>query len=420
MTSTIPYRDRLVDGRIDRLFAALPALMLVGPRATGKTRTAQQRARTTIRLNVAAAAGAFRDDPDAALRGLEEPTLLDEWQEVPAVLGAASRAANDDPRPGRFLITGSVRADLDRGLWPATGRLTRISMYPMTIREQLGNLAAPTFFDKVAGGLDLTVPRQTPDLRGYVQLGLRGGYPFPALVLDDERTRVDWHLSYIEQLLTHDVEQIEESRTRPRDTNRLRRYFEAYALNSAGICEHKTIYDAAQINSKTATAYEDLLMRLFVVEQLPAWMSNRLSRLVERPKRYVVDTALLGALLRLDENGILGDKDLLGRFIETFVAAQLRAEAVVADCQPRLFHLRTMQGRQEIDLLAELGGDEIIGIEVKSTSAPDSSHAEHLTWLRDRLGDRFVRGVVLHTGPRTFSLGDKIVAAPISTLWADE
>jgi predicted AAA+ superfamily ATPase len=422
MMPSIPprrYRPRLVDPYVDNLFRELPALMLVGPRTTGKTTTAERRAATTVRLNVEAEAAAFAADPDAALRGLAEPVLLDEWQAVPGSLGAASRAANADPHPGRFLITGSVRADLDHELWPATGRLIRIPMFPMNVREQRGRLDGPTFFDAIVAGRELPVPTDSPDLRGYVELGLLGGFPLPALILSSDLARTAWHESYIEQLLTHDIEQVEEPRTKRRDPLRLRRYFEAYALNSAGVCDHKTIYDAAQINYATAVEYDDLLERLFVIDQIPAWASNRLSRLTDRPKRYIVDTGLLGALLRLDANGVLRDKDLLGRFLDTFVAAQLRPEVVVSESKPRLHHLRTKEGRQEIDLLAELGGDRVIAMEVKANAKPDADDAKHLAWLRNELGERFIAGVIFHTGPRTFSLGDRITAAPISTLWPD-
>jgi len=132
------YQPRLVDGLIRTLLAELPALFIVGPRATGKTTTAARYARTVIRLDREAEAVAFRADPDAALRGLPEPVLLDEWQVVPGVLGAIKRAVDTRPDPGRFLVTGSVRGDLEGELWPGTGRLTRIPMYGMTVREQLG------------------------------------------------------------------------------------------------------------------------------------------------------------------------------------------------------------------------------------------------------------------------------------------
>lgn len=417
---SVRYRPRLIDAHLDELVSELPALMIVGPRAAGKTTTVERRAATTVRLSIRAQAAAFEADPDAALRGLKEPVLLDEWQAVPGVLGAASRAVNENPTPGRFFITGSVRAELDSEVWPGTGRLVRVPMYPMTIGEQLGRIGRSSFFDRVAAGSNLTVPTDTPDLRGYIELALRGGFPQPTLMISGERARRAWFESYISDLLTHDVEQLEQSRTRRRDPLRLRRYFEAYALNSAGVCDHKKIYDAAQVSQMTALAYQKLLQNLLVLEQVPAWMSNRLKRLVHHPKRYVIDAALLATVLRLDADGVLRDGDLLGRFLDTFVAAQLRPEVVVSASRPRLHHLRTGGGRHEIDLIAELGGHRVIGIEVKANAAPDAYDARHLAWLRDELGDRFVAGVVFHTGPRIYQLGDKLAAAPISVLWGNE
>jgi uncharacterized protein len=407
------YRPRLVDPLVDELFSQLSAVMVVGPRAAGKTTSAARRATTTVRLDREAEAIAFAADPDAALRGLPEPVLLDEWQAVPGVLGAVKRAVDEESRPGRFLLTGSVRAELENEVWPGTGRLVRTAMYPMTVREQLGRLGASTFFDRLAEGGGLVLPPDLPDLRGYVELALHGGFPDPALRLSD-RPRQAWLESYVDDLLTHDVGAIEEGR---RDTQRLRRYFEAYALNSGGIAESKTIYDAAGVNKATAVAYEGLLESLLVAEAVPAWRSNRLKRLVHQPKRYLVDPALIAAALRLDVQGVMRDGGILGRVLETFVAAQLRPELAVSASRPRLHHLRTEQGRHEVDLIGELAGERLVGIEIKASAAPTPADAKHLGWLRDELGERFAAGVVLHTGPRLYELGERIVAAPICALW---
>jgi hypothetical protein len=121
----------------------------------------------------------------------------------------------------------------------------------------------------------------------------------------------------------------------------------------------------------------------------------------------------------MDAQGILGDGDVLGRVLDTFVAAQLRPEVTVSRSRPRLHHLRTEGGRHEVDLVAELAGQRVIGIEIKADAAPAERDARHLAWLRDELGDRFVCGVVLHTGPRVYELGDGIVVAPISALWGE-
>lgn len=416
---TLSYHERLIEQVLIDLAGELPALMVVGPRAVGKTTTVGRQAATIVRLDVPAEAAAFVADADAALRNLAEPILLDEWQAVPGVLGAVRRAVDAEPRARRFFLTGSVRAEIEHAPWPATGRLQRLVMLPMTVREQRRQATAGSFVERLLTGVPLAVPSEPLDVRDYVELALAGGFPQPALVLTGERTRASWFEGYVGDLLTHDVEQAEEPRTRRRDPVRLRRYFEAYGLNSAGVVDHKTIYDAARIRRETAEAYEELLARLYVVEQIPAWTSNRLKRLVLLPKRYVVDPALLAHLLRLDANGIMRDGDLLGRILDTFVAAQLRPEVALSPERPRLHHLRTKGGEHEIDLLLELGGFRIVAVEVKAAAAPDRAAARHLFWLRDLLGDRFVAGVILHTGPRSYSLGEKVVAAPISALWTN-
>jgi uncharacterized protein len=406
------YRERAADRLIGQLISEVPALLIVGPRATGKTTTASRHARTTIRLDRPGEAAAFQADPDAALRGLAEPVLLDEWQEVPEVLGAVKRAVDAESHPGRFLLTGSVRGDLQAPTWPGTGRLVRVPLFGMTVAEQRGRPRNEPLLDRLARGVEHRVARDMPDLRGYVELALVSGFPEAALSLS-ERTRARWIESYLDQLLTRDAMHV----AGPRDPAKLRRYFEAYALNSAGLVEDKTLFEAAGLNRKTALAYEQLLINLMVVDRAQAWTSNRLKRLVRSPKRYLVDPALLAGILRLDADAILRDGDLLGRVLDTFVASQLRADLAIAECRPRLHHLRQEQGRHEVDVIAEISATRVIAIEVKASAAPRADAAAHLVWLRDQLGQRFLRGAVLHTGPRAYELDERILAVPIAALW---
>ncbi len=407
------YVSRLADAVLTQLLASLPALLLVGPRATGKTTTARRHAASVVRLDRPAEAAAFIADPDAALRVLAEPVLLDEWQVVPGVLGAVKRAVDDNPGPGRFLLTGSVTADLYAATWPGTGRLVRIPMYGLTMRELTGHPAGLSFIDLLAtGSLGLLpLPPALPDLAGYVDLALQGGFP-EAVVGSAADVRTTWLDGYLEQLLTRDAAGIA-----ARDPARLRRYFEVLALNSAGLAEQKTLYDAAGIDRKTADAYEQLLINLLVLELVPAWMTNRLARLVKSAKRYLVDPSLMAAALRLDRAAVLADGNLLGRILDTLVAAQLRPELALSPTRARLYHLREKNERREVDLVAELRAERIVAIEVKATAAPTPGDAQHLTWLRAVLGDRFAAGAVLHTGPGQFVLGERIMALPIATIW---
>ncbi len=391
-------------------------MLVVGARATGKTTTAARHAATVVRLDRAEEAEAFHADPDAALARLAEPVLLDEWQLVPGVLGAVKRAVDLDSRPGRFLVSGSVRDDLLAAGWPVTGRLLRIEMGGLTVREtRRGDLDPPGFLGRVAaqGVAELTTPTDPPDLVGYLELAVRGGYPEPVLDLPAARRR-PWMVSYVDQLLTRDAAEIDV----PRDPARLGRFFEAYALSTAGEVTDRSLFEAAGVNRRTGVAYERLLTALLLVDALPAWSTNRMKRLVRAPKRYVRDPGLVAAVLSTGVDDILRSGNLLGRMIDTFVLAQLRSEQPLYERPPRLYHLRSEGGEHEVDLVAEIGFQTIVACEIKARSAPKRQDARHLAWLRDQLGDAFVGGVVLHTGPYVYRLDERIIAAPIACIWS--
>jgi len=412
----VDYVQRLLDPVIDDALSELPAVLVVGARAVGKTTTAVRHARAVVQLDREADAAVFRADPDVALRGLKEPVLIDEWQVVPSVLGAVKRAVDMDPRPGRFLLTGSVRADLDAETWPGTGRLMRIVMDGLVARELTGTAQAPGLFRRLLHeGVEaaLLAPKDVPDLRGYIEMALAGSFPAPRLHLA-ESARRRWLRAYLDQVFTRDASQIDGGR----DPARLRRYFEALAVSTSGLAEAKKIYDAAGINARTAAAYDSLLANLFMVESLPAWSTNRLKRLARTPKRYVIDPGLVGAALQVDAEGVLRDGDLMGRVLDTYVMSQIRAELRTIDQELRAFHLRLEGGRHEVDVLLEGPDGRLIAIEVKADAAPSIDSARHLRWLRDELDDRLVAGIVFHTGPRPFPLGDRLLGLPICCLWA--
>ena len=413
------YLERLVDPLVAEFLTELPALALVGPRASGKTTTAQRYARTVIRLDRPAEALAVAADPDAAIEGLAEPVLFDEWQEVPQVLGAVKRACDAEPRPGRFILTGSIRAETETETWPGTGRVTRMAVYPMTVGERLGAPEVP-LVDRIARGeLAALAARATAaaaslNLRGYLELAVQGGFPQAALELS-ERARRRWLETYVEEIVTRDSQIAGGSY----DSARLGRFFEAYALNSAGVTDDTTLCQAAGINRRTVLRYLDLLSRLYIIDELPAWTSNRLKRLSLAPKRFLVDPSLLASVTGATDRSAMRDGNLLGRLLETLAVAQLRAQATASEHRCRLYHLRQHHGRHEVDVIAELDAQRLVAFEIKATAAPSLDDARHLLWLRDHTGDQMLAGVVLHTGPSAFALGDRLWALPISSLWKD-
>jgi uncharacterized protein len=409
------YVPRIVDGLLDELLVSFPAVSLVGPRAAGKTTTAVRRAGTVLRLDRPEVRQSVAASPDVMLAGLRPPVVLDEWQEVPELLGAVKRSVDEDPTPGRYILTGSVRAELENRVWPGTGRLLQVPMFGMSVREVLGRASMPPFIDTVIdGGVDaVTAPDDPLTIRNYLDLMLAGSFPEPSLRIPVAARR-RWFAGYVEQMITRDVPAVAPRR----DPELLRRYLSVLAVNTAGIAAESTLWSAAGINAKTAQAYQSLFQRMFVLDLVPAWFSNRIKRLVKAPKRYLVDPALVAAVLGLGKEAILYGPDMLGRLLDTFVAAQLRGELAASSNGPRLYHLREEQGRREVDLLIETASGQLIGIEVKASATVTPSDARHLAWLRDETGSAFAAGIVFHTGPYVFPLGDRIVAAPVSALWS--
>lgn len=409
------YVPRLLDAELADVIAAHPAVLVVGPRACGKTTTTRRLCRSVLRLDVPAQAALARADPDVALRDLEEPILVDEWQVVPEILGAVKRAVDDDPRPGRFVLTGSAQADLTSSGWPATGRIVRLTMYPLVGRERHGDAATPSLVDRILhdGPDALSGSASDWSLPRYVDEALTSGWP-EALRVPTERARDRWLTGYLDHLATREAPSLGLAR----DPSRLRRYLQAIAANTAGAPTHKLLYDAAAIDRATAVGYDTLLETLMITQRVPSWADNRMDRAVRLLKRFLIDPGLLGPLLRIDHRRALRDPDLLGRTLDTLVAAQFRAECTTSVIGADLFHLRDANGRREIDLIVEARDGQIIGVEVKATSSPSVHDARHLEWLRDRLGSRFRAGFVVHSGPRVFRLSDRIVAVPLASLWS--
>jgi len=391
--------------------------MITGARATGKTTTAATHVVQVDRLDQPGTAALYRADPDAALRRAARPLLIDEWQEVPEVLAAVKRSVDGRPEPGQFVLTGSVRAELNNETWAGTGRVVRMSMYPLTEREihSAFTVSPPSFLRRLAtSGVDeLHLPAVVPDIDGYVGTALRGGFPDVSYHDRSERARGVWLTSYLDDLVTRDAAALDSQK----DPAKLRRYLRVLALNNAGMPSEATLYRSAEVNARTAASYDQLLRNLFVLDVVPAWANGYLNRLIKAGKRYLVDPGLAAAAAGLTASDVLGDNDLLGRCFDAFTASQLRPEIALTYPRPELHHLRAEAGRREIDLIVELGASRVVALECKAGAAPTVTDAKHLLWLRDQLGPNFAAGAVIHSGPGLYELEDRVYAIPLCAMW---
>lgn len=408
---------RWADGRLQQVLAAFPAAMVTGARAVGKTTTAGRLAAEIVRLDSPRERAVFVADPDAALVGLSAPALLDEWQAVPEILGAVKRSVDRTAGNGRYILTGSAypRAGVTR--WAGTGRVITIPMAPMTQAEirssSAAGLLAALRNPLVAMLADKPVAESLPsagaDLFEVLACAIRSGFPGVAHLSDADRRL--WIDAYLGDIVQRDPADIGERV----DTVLLRRYLDALLAVSATTATDQSLRTAAGIATDTARRYHDLLSRMHIVVDVPAWSSNRLTSIAKAPKRMVCDAAFVEQSLP----AIRRDGVLLGRVLETFVHQQLAPLADLGPVPFRIFHARSTSGHREIDFVLERADGRIVAVEVKASAAPSATDAAHLHWLAERVDDRFLGGLVLHTGPSTFELGSGVWAAPISSLWSE-
>jgi predicted AAA+ superfamily ATPase len=170
-------------------------------------------------------------------------------------------------------------------------------------------------------------------------------------------------------------------------------------------------------DDKTTRKYVSILEQLFLVSRLEPWFRNQLKRLVKTPKLHFLDSGLLGALLGANVERIAKDRSILGPLLETFVFSEVLKQASWFGESCALYHYRD-KDQDEVDLVVETGSGALVGIEVKASATVNAGDFKGLRKLADASGDNFKLGVVLYDSGRTVPFGDRLVAAPMSCLWA--
>ncbi|MHB8466412.1 MAG: ATP-binding protein [Acidimicrobiales bacterium] len=419
------YIRRIVDDELDALLPALPAVALEGAKAVGKTATAARRARTVYALDQAAQRAIGGADPARLVIG-PPPILIDEWQLIASSWDLVRRAVDEDPSPGRFLLTGSATPQ-EAGRHSGAGRIVRIRMRPLTLAER--NIATPTV------SLAALLRGDRPPIHGHTSIGLddyvaeicRSG--FPALRGLPERALRSQLDGYIDRIVDRDIPELH---GRIRNPARLRHWMAAYAAATATTASYDTIRDAATPGERdkparaTAETYRDILERLWILDPIPAWspFRNHLRRLGSSPKHHLVDPALAARLLdagpdaliqgRAPTMTLVRDATLLGQLFESLVSLDVKVDAQNAEAE--VGHLRTHGGDHEVDLIVQRRDGRVVGIEVKLSQVATAQDGRHLRWLAERLGDDLLDAVIVTTGPDAYRRPDGIAVVPAALL----
>lgn len=387
-------------------------VLLCGPRQSGKTTLARQIAGTEIpfyTLDDAIALNAAATDPIGFVRGVDR-AVIDEIQRVPDLLLAIKTSVDTDPRPGRFLLTGSANLmTLPRVADSLAGRMETIRLLPLAQAELRGT--RPGFLESAFAG-DAPVSANPVVGADLLDIVLAGGYP-EALTRSTSRRRRRWHLNYVEAILQRDVRDI----ARIDQLQSMPKLLRVLAEHSGQLVNYSSFGSALGMTHVTIRKYVGILEDLFLVRTLQPWYSNTLKRLLKSPKLHFLDSGLLASLSQLSLEKLRRDRTRFGPLLETFVVGELLKLASWADDPITFSHFRDKE-RNEVDIVLEDGGGRVVGIEVKASATVSRSDFSGLERLQADCGDRFAQGLVLHDHDRTTPFGSRLAAAPVSTLWS--
>jgi hypothetical protein len=351
---------------------------------------------------------AAESDPIGFVRRLPARVILDEVQRVPGIFTSLKAAIDLRRTSGRFILTGSANVLVVPGLSDSlTGRMGILRLHPLAQCEIENR--RPNFLDSLFRGRFKTglAERLDDDLARRI---VAGGYP-AALARRTAARRRAWYRDYVETQIQRDVRDL----ARIHSLEALPKLLAVAAARTAQIINVADLAAPFELTRQTVNDYVTLLEHIFVLEKLPAWHSNRLSRSVKRPKLHIADTGVACALLGVDAEALDSDRPLLGSMLESFVQQELRRQTSWHPEPHALFHFRDRDG-YEVDIVLERGR-AIAGLEVKAAGTVGGADFRGLRKLRDAVGQRFAAGVVLYDGSATVAHDDGLVAVPLRRLW---
>ncbi len=404
---------RYLSARLREALADTPVVLIHGPRQSGKTTLAravgEHRGYRYFSFDNEAARSAARQDPAGFVAGLPERAILDEVQRVPELFTTLKDVVDRRRVAGRFMLTGSANVLLVPKLADSlAGRMGILRLHPLAQCELAGR--PPGFLDDLFGNGFRT--RTTERLgTALIERVVAGGYP-AALALRTASRRAAWYRDYVETQVQRDVRDL----TRIRSLDALPRLLSMAAGYTARLINVADLAGPFQLTRQTINDYVTLLERVFLLERLPPWHSNRLSRLVKTPKLHLGDTGVACALLGIDAAGLLADREALGPLLETFVLQELKRQASWREAPVAFFHFRDRDG-MEVDIVMEQGAGKVAGVEVKASATVNAADFRGLRKLREAAGKRFAGGVVLYDGETSASFGDGLHAVPLRALW---
>ncbi len=389
-------QPRILEHTIQRAMKTFPAVLITGPRQSGKTTLLTERFSATHRFlsleNPDVRARAI-EDPVAFFRENPPPVILDEIQYVPELLHYIKTLIDEDRRAGRWLLSGSQNFILMQGVSQSlSGRVAVLTLLPFSIGESLGLGDRYLSIDQILSGLfskDSVSKNHLPQKAG-ISLDdwlLRGS--FPEIRNNPAVDRQLWCSSYIQTYLERDVRQI----VNVGDLNSFERFLRVCAARTGRILNMSEISRDIGVTVPTVKKWISILEASYQIYLLPPHFQNFGKRMIKSPKLYFMDTAVATYLIGLHQSEPTVHGPMIGPLFETLVISELVKMFYNRGERPELYFWRS-RGGLEVDAIIDRN-NRLYPIEMKSTATLMPNHANALAQWRRLAGNKAEEGLLV-------------------------
>lgn len=419
------YRNRVADKMLRNQLEAAGVVLIQGPKWCGKTTTAEQQAKSILRMDYPKMSKEYltlaENDPELLLAG-ETPRLVDEWQLAPQLWDTARYTVDRRSAVGQFIFTGSaVPADKSMITHTGTGRFAWLTMRPMSLWESGESNGNASLVDLFAGQMESCI---APDssLEDIAFTLCRGGWPGTLNLKKTTALRVA--NNYVKAICESDISRVDNVQ---RDPDFALRLLRAYSRHQGGQVSVGTLYadlsanKGGSLTENTISLYLSALRKIFVIENMPAWNPNLRSKTAIRTSdtRYFVDPSIATAALGIGPKDLMYDLNTYGLLFETMAVRDLRVYADALD--GRVYHYRDHNGL-ECDAVVHLHNGSYGLVEIKlGGETLIEEGAYNLKKLANKIDTTKMKSpsfmmVLTATGAYAYRRKDDVLVVPIGCL----